>query len=189
MSSENEDPTGPNNPHAEQPRDDNPYRLSYGHGIRLIARDRAAKMVLMGGLGGMGVGVMWGAQDDERHPRMWPDGEWDRAPERKHPETRNSDWFAGDIPVHVLKCHPEPFLAVKEGRKRHEVRVNDRNFQAGDIVELREWNPDPDASGLAIGFTIVAQLRFRIGYVTAGGTWGLPDDLCVFTLLALPDGK
>lgn len=46
---------------------------------------------------------------------------------------------------HVLKCWPEPFQLIWERRKLFELRINDRDFQEGDSVELREWNPKTKA--------------------------------------------
>lgn len=76
--------------------------------------------------------------------------------------------------THELKCWPEPFAAVLDGSKRHEVRVNDRAYQKGDKVTLREWDPKLDVHTGHSAY-------FRIGHVTTG--FGLPDGMCVFTLL------
>lgn len=84
--------------------------------------------------------------------------------------------------THELKTWPAPFAAVKSGQKRHEVRANDRGFAAGDVVVLREWDPTPITYS-AWGYTASEPLRFVIGHVSEGGTWGLPSGLCVFTLL------
>lgn len=78
--------------------------------------------------------------------------------------------------THVLKCHPFPFDCTAAGFKPYEVRVNDRNYHIGDGVELRRWDPD---AGKYTGQRLTA----RIGHVTAGGEWGLPPSLCVFSLL------
>lgn len=40
--------------------------------------------------------------------------------------------------THYLKCDPEPFRAVKEGKKRCEIRKNDRHFNVGDTLVLQE---------------------------------------------------
>ena len=42
--------------------------------------------------------------------------------------------------IHELKILPEYFLEVVNGNKTFEVRKNDRDFQIGDYVTLREYN-------------------------------------------------
>jgi len=42
--------------------------------------------------------------------------------------------------AHDLKILPEFFAAVKEGRKTFEIRRNDRDFRAGDVLLLLEWD-------------------------------------------------
>ena len=46
---------------------------------------------------------------------------------------------------HDLKTLPVYFDAVLRGDKTFEVRKNDRDFQTGDTLVLKEW--DPDARG------------------------------------------
>ena len=41
--------------------------------------------------------------------------------------------------VHELKTWPRPFEAVWQGAKRAEMRRDDRGFEAGDLLVLREW--------------------------------------------------
>jgi len=43
--------------------------------------------------------------------------------------------------THKLKSWPAFFKQIATGKRTHELRRNDRNFQVGDILELREWNP------------------------------------------------
>src|SRR6516165_4443974 len=38
--------------------------------------------------------------------------------------------------IHVLKCAEPHFTDVAEGRKRFEIRFNDRGYAVGDILEL-----------------------------------------------------
>ncbi|HZS02224.1 MAG TPA: DUF3850 domain-containing protein [Chloroflexota bacterium] len=42
--------------------------------------------------------------------------------------------------VHELKTEREPFEAVRRGRKHVELRRDDRDYQAGDLLVLREWD-------------------------------------------------
>lgn len=46
---------------------------------------------------------------------------------------------------HELKCWPQFFEAIEEGRKRYEVRHNDRDYRYGDTLHLREWDPKDEA--------------------------------------------
>lgn len=43
---------------------------------------------------------------------------------------------------HELKILPEYFQDIVSGIKTFEVRYNDRNYQVGDILILREWIND-----------------------------------------------
>jgi hypothetical protein len=44
--------------------------------------------------------------------------------------------------VHELKCWQEYFPLMINGRKAFEIRRADRDYQAGDVLDLREWNKD-----------------------------------------------
>lgn len=45
---------------------------------------------------------------------------------------------------HELKTWPKYFAAVRSGGKRFEIRRNDREFAVGDILVLREFEPETD---------------------------------------------
>lgn len=81
---------------------------------------------------------------------------------------------------HHLKCEPEPFAAVADGRKQYEVRVNDRGFVVGDELWLREFDAKQQA------YTGKSLLR-RVTYMTPGGSYGLPEQLCVLGIAPLED--
>lgn len=83
--------------------------------------------------------------------------------------------------THQLKTWPEPFQAVVDGRKKHEVRVDDRGFSVGDILILCEWDPSPCRSGLPHGYT-GKDCRAKVTYITPGGRFGLPGDLVVMSI-------
>ena len=42
---------------------------------------------------------------------------------------------------HELKCWPAYFSAILAGTKTFEIRTNDRGFQVGDELLLKEWDP------------------------------------------------
>lgn len=45
--------------------------------------------------------------------------------------------------VHELKVAAPYFDALVSGAKTFEVRRNDRGYQRGDVLRLREWHPAP----------------------------------------------
>jgi hypothetical protein len=63
------------------------------------------------------------------------------------------------------------FKQTREGLKPYEVRVNDRDYQVGDVLDLWEWCPLqglPTGWHCAVVVTAITQGRF-----------GLPGDVCV----------
>lgn len=81
----------------------------------------------------------------------------------------------GAVMTHELKCWPEPFSAILSGLKTHEVRVNDRDYQLGDWLRLREWDPE---TGKYTGRTT----EVEVSHITRGGEFGLPRDLVVMSI-------
>ncbi|WP_288791140.1 DUF3850 domain-containing protein [uncultured Enterobacter sp.] len=71
--------------------------------------------------------------------------------------------------THNLKIWPEYFAAVRDGLKRAETRWNDREYQAGDILDLCEWDPNEEAftgDFISVTVTHVADLgQWMPGYV------------------------
>lgn len=53
--------------------------------------------------------------------------------------------------IHNLKCWPEYFEAIAQGRKTFEIRYDDRAYETGDVLFLREYSPfDKTYSGREI---------------------------------------
>lgn len=74
---------------------------------------------------------------------------------------------------HELKCWPEYFTPLWRRDKTFEIRLNDRNFQVGDTLVLREWNPTYERyTGQHITREVVYVTDFpaglRDGYVCMG---------------------
>lgn len=56
---------------------------------------------------------------------------------------------------HELKVWPEYFEAIAANRKPFEIRKNDRGFQCGDTLILKEYAPGPDEyTGQAVKRTV-----------------------------------
>ncbi|WP_213238960.1 DUF3850 domain-containing protein [Citrobacter braakii] len=49
-----------------------------------------------------------------------------------------------DPAKHNLKILPEFYVAVCSGEKRAELRLNDRDYQAGDTLSLCEWDKNEE---------------------------------------------
>lgn len=77
---------------------------------------------------------------------------------------------------HELKCDEDYFDAVVRGTKTFELRYNDRGYQAGDTVWLRETRHKG-------GWWTNRSARFTIGYILA--TPGLREGWVAFSLLPL----
>jgi len=78
--------------------------------------------------------------------------------------------------THELKTWPEYFYEIKAGHKRFEFRKNDRDFKAGDILILREWEPGSETyTG--------EQVTVNVSYVLNGGELpGIDSDMCIISI-------
>lgn len=65
----------------------------------------------------------------------------------------------GQEVIHELKTWPRFFSAVACGSKTFEVRRDDREFAPGDILHLREWEPNSERY---TGWEISAEVGFVI---------------------------
>lgn len=57
---------------------------------------------------------------------------------------------------HILKTWPEYYRAIDDGSKTFEVRLNDRDYRVGDVLNLVEYDPKKDChlSGRNKRFTV-----------------------------------
>lgn len=74
--------------------------------------------------------------------------------------------------LHELKIYKQYFDAILSGKKKFEIRKNDRGFQTGDNVVLKEWD-NIKYSGRTIYATITYILDDKFiglseGYVAFG---------------------
>jgi hypothetical protein len=76
--------------------------------------------------------------------------------------------------LHELKCWSEPFNEIVNGMKKFEYRLNDRNYEVGDILYLREWIPDTkNYTGCVITKSVTSILKTG---------FGLPEGYCIMSL-------
>jgi|GEM_PF-485846 len=77
------------------------------------------------------------------------------------------------LTLHELKISSVHFTEVLAGRKTSEVRLNDRNYQVGDCLNLRE---------IENGEYTGQEMNVQVSHVLDGGQYGLADDWCVLSL-------
>lgn len=80
-------------------------------------------------------------------------------------------WDGMTIKTHKLKIEPEYFQAIIDGSKPFEIRKNDRNYQVGDVLILREYDEKQRRySGEQITrvVTYITDYQQRAGYVVMG---------------------
>ena len=75
---------------------------------------------------------------------------------------------------HTLKTESAFYKEIEAGRKTFELRVNDRDFQVGDIVILKEV-----FDGIETGRALPKK---EIKYILFGGQFGLPETHCILQL-------
>ncbi len=73
--------------------------------------------------------------------------------------------------THHLKCWPEYLDMLIDGRKRFEVRKDDRGFRVGDTLHLRGWSRDIGPSGDFDG----REHTMRVTMIMHGSQFGIAD--------------
>lgn len=80
--------------------------------------------------------------------------------------------------THILKIKPQFFNAIISGKKRFEIRLNDRNYQEGDEVILNEFN-----NGSYTGKSIRAIITYILNHDDFPD--GIPQNYVVFNIKIL----
>jgi len=76
--------------------------------------------------------------------------------------------------THYLKTWPEYYRAVADGRKRFEIRKDDRGFQVGDRLVLQEYEPGSD-------LYTVRETTVRVTYILRSRQF-LPEGYCAMSI-------
>lgn len=77
-----------------------------------------------------------------------------------------------------MKTWPSEFGPTWDGACTHTIRRMDRPFMAGDHLLLREYDQGRDPNARFTGRSLLA----LVTYVSAPGSFWLPDDVCVMSL-------
>jgi len=86
--------------------------------------------------------------------------------------------------IHELKTDPSVFQQTWEGRKTFEIRKNDRDYQSGDVLILRETHFSGEAMR-AEGAKLMYTERSVVQAVTGilhGPIYGLSEGWCVMSV-------
>jgi Domain of unknown function (DUF3850) len=78
--------------------------------------------------------------------------------------------------IHELKTWPEYYKAVVSGKKNFEVRKADRLFEVGDLLALKEYDPETQKY---TGKLITKEIT----YILPGGQFGINLDYVVLGIL------
>lgn len=84
--------------------------------------------------------------------------------------------------VHELKAVDRYWDAVASGEKTFEVRLNDRAFQTGDILELVKVTEDGLRYRKSGSPEWYPPLIKQISYILQGGQFGIEPQYCVLGL-------
>ena len=85
--------------------------------------------------------------------------------------------------VHELKSDNAVFKAAVKGDKTFEIRRNDRNFEVGDLLLLRETvytGQEMKAQGKPLKYT-GNMLLLKVSYILHGPAYGLPEGMCIMS--------
>jgi len=76
--------------------------------------------------------------------------------------------------THELKTDPEVFEESEKGRKRFEIRFNDRDYQVGDMLHIREtkYSGAQMTNGAPLEYT-GREDWMKVRYILRGPAYGL----------------
>lgn len=88
--------------------------------------------------------------------------------------------------VHELKIDAPVFSEIVAGRKLFELRKNDRGYQCGDLLRLRETRCT--ASEMDAGAPLIytgQETTRRVVSILRGPRYGLPEDAVIMSIVAM----
>lgn len=88
--------------------------------------------------------------------------------------------------IHELKTDPMVFEALVNGDKTFEIRKNDRGFEVGDVLELREtqYTGADIATGAPLVYT-GRSIAVVVDYILHGPVYGLAEGWVIMSVSGL----
>lgn len=77
---------------------------------------------------------------------------------------------------HNVKCIQPFFGLIETGQKNYECRIDDRNYQEGDLIVLQEYDSEKKTYSGKVMF-------FTVGYILRGPIYGVKDGWVIFSLI------
>lgn len=108
-----------------------------------------------------------------------------RDPVAQRPRVPDDPYGPPAAKTHDLKIWPAQYLAVLRGEKTHEFRRDDRHFQVGDTLRLREWNPEGYPTLVPPTFTAHytgREVYVHVTWVTRYPDFGVPAGFVVMSI-------
>lgn len=106
-------------------------------------------------------------------------------------EIQTMNMYVGDVPkettsndvrVHYLKCDHACFVSLRQGHKKAEVRLDDRQYKADELISMKETvytSREMSIHNMPLSYTGRQDL-YRITHIQRG--YGLPTDMVVMSL-------
>ena len=88
--------------------------------------------------------------------------------------------------VHELKSWPDFFEPILSGKKKFELRINDRKFNVGDELYLREFD---DRTGKYTGRSIRKRVTYILDGIGSGAIAPLAGLNMKYCIMSLEDAK
>jgi len=88
--------------------------------------------------------------------------------------------------IHDLKIDLKEHYSLRDGTKRFEIRKNDRNFQAGDILHLKAtlYTGAEMAEGKPLQYT-GEEMLVKVSQIIHGPIYGLAEGWCIMSVIVL----
>lgn len=94
--------------------------------------------------------------------------------------------------LHELKTWPRHFQAIWDEKKQFEMRNADRDFQVGDFLLLREWEPSLMYGVTGQGKYTGRQVLVRVTYILRQDEEQpefIADGWVIMSIKMVPDGR
>lgn len=87
--------------------------------------------------------------------------------------------------IHELKIWPESFLPIIKDQKLAEFRKDDRDYRVGDVLHLREWQPEDALKAHPAAHYTGREAMLSVTHIVRGPDFGVPDGYAMLSFEVL----